>query len=1489
MKSLYLFLLTLLPALSMGARGRYSGFWNLVEATEYNVNSGLTQKFVQGIVQDSDHLIWIATWNGLEKFDGYSFHNYKSYPSDSVRLSHNRIPGVFNGPDRGLWIETYDSHMYIFDKSAERFVDPFSLHPGIKSCDEFTSRFLLPDGIMWLAARDGSLWRLDGKSYRSRGSLRYFQATRPERGETVHDIVADGLGREWVLTSHGFWVLDDDSIKGLTVYRRATPVEGGMLLIGSDGSLTRYCGPDGADRRSASSRGEAGANRFRSIAPGMEFDPQVTPLTLRDGRKVLARPGGLTLYDPCDDSVHDISGTFGGRITTLYDNPAFTSSKEMWALTDRSEVLRVDLMTLTASQLSLPYTDTGNSFFMDFVYTDPYGRVWIYPRDGHLCHYNRTDACLERAQVYNGHTRVPAPDITTMTIDDRGNLWGCTEDGFVRFTFLSPTCTLANDRASECRGLYTDRRGYIWIASKDGRISIYDKDFVYQGNLSPAGKIVGDESVKFGASVYCIMEDSRHRLWLGSRSQGLFLAVPTDDSRGSFRITRFTHSANNPESISNDAIYTVFEDRRGRLWTGTYGGGLNLIDESRDGKISFLHAANRGLPTFPIQKCNKVRHISRSSDGVIILCTTGGLVTFDEYEDDVAAIRFHRNWNDISRNSTLSNNDIIYAYEDSRHDLYLAVHSGGLCRLTSPSLLSDSLTFTHINNRNGLPSDMIKSISEDSRGRLWLALENAICSYDAATGRITTFDRHDFHLPVQVGEAPIMIGPDDVATIPMGYSVMRLDLASLAKSTYTPAIVFTGATFHSGNNPAEAIDLHNRTLSLSPDQRNISVTFSALDYVDPGNITYSYRLRGLDDSWIDNGHSHIATFYSLPAGDYVLEVRSTNCEGNWNDSTATLPIHVEPTFFETVWAKIMYFIAFLLIVLALWGVVTYIMHLQRSVDIEHKLSALKMKLFTDISHELRTPLTLIVNPVDEVLADDSLSVDSRSNLTIVKSNADRMLRLINQFLDLRKINNSKMKIYLEKIDVAAFFTGISNDFTGLARQRGISFRCDIPAGPLLSYTDPDKLEKITFNLLSNAFKYTPAGRCVTLAVRVDETDGEHTAINLSVRDEGPGIAEWHRQSVFHRFETLGRKQRGFISTGIGLSLVKELVDLLHGRIDIHSTPGEGTTFEVTLPAGYSDFSLDSNVEFILKDNDGVTLTASPEPPADGEHTLLVVEDNPEMRLMLKRIISHDYNVITAEDGLDALDMIDRATPDIIVSDIMMPRLDGLQLLARIRADRERSHIPFILLTAKASVEEKIQGLEAGADDYLTKPFSASYLKTRIKSLLDRRSRLLERLMTGESISEAESPVTPGADSGASGGSATADGSASMPPLSPYDRRLVESLMEFIERESQRPDLAIDEMAAHMNLSRTVFNRKVKSLLGLTPVELLTSVRLRNARRLLSEGSMTAAEIAYHTGFSSPQYFNRVFKAHHGCSPARWHEDMTDGIQPREVDKTNATV
>ena len=1137
---------------------------------------------------------------------------------------------------------------------------------------------------------------------------------------------------------------------------------------------------------------------------------------LQDKKLVLTTERGILIFDYLTKSFQYI--TIDEKAEPVRPEQVFQARNgTLWMFNGREKVMQCNMNDGVIHFIDYPTTTQhiNNSF----IHEDDHGTIWILPPLGELSFYNSQTQRFEQAYSYDKGNKIYYQAVgMNYMINSHHNLWARCGSGFDKISFSNGSSQyISNTDGIEVRGLFIDSNGYLWVASKNQKVEIYDDNQNYLGNLSASGNIAKDKQLSLGADIYCFFEDKQHRIWMGSRRNGLYVA--TQGING-YKLTQFTHQPNDSTSINSNSIYSICEDLQGRIWIGTYGGGVNLV-EGTFPNLHFIHKGNR-LKLYPEVQCSKVRTMRCTSDGIIMAGTMDGLLTFSTNFEELEKIIFYHNKSEESRSESLSNNDVFYTLETKSKEIYVITYSGGLSKMISDNLLSEQIQFFHYNKKNGLPSDMTYSITEDKKGYLWISFENSICKFDPKKHQFENYDRFNLHTYLPITEVPSVLDNDDKMYIGTYEGTLQLDLKKLQKSSFIPPIVFTKADIRKNDKLSISSSILDNTLKLKADERNVSISFAALDFTNKEKLEYAYRLRGVSEKWTYINQNHTASFVNLPAGNFILEVKSTNGDGVWVENITALAIHVEPTFWETKWAWMVYAFLILVTIFIVSGILVYTLNLRRKVDFEQQLTNLKLRFFTDISHELRTPLTLIANPIEEVINNESLSQEGHENMITAKRNTDRMLKLINQILDFRKIQNNKMKLYIEQVDVLPLFKQTFENFSSIAHQKDIHFELNCPQEYQTIYTDIDKLEKILFNLLSNAFKYTPNGKNILITVTFDKN-----ALNFSIKDNN-------------------------LSRGIGLSLVKELVHLLHGSIKVDSTLGKGSVFEVSLPINYDAFKSDENLEFIMNDSQQTTTSykipenTSPTEGADKNIDILIVEDNEELRHFLVNMLQKDYRILEAADGKSGLDLTVSAMPDLIISDIMMPVMDGIELLEAVKKNHDISHIPFILLSAKASLDDRIQGLEYGADDYITKPFSSSYLKARISSLLKQRDAL-RRHFTRKS----------------------GDISPSTPQITHFDETFINQIVQAVEEGLQNPDFKIEDLADSMNLSRTVFYRKIRSLLGVSPIDFVRDMRIKRAVQLLDSEAYTISEVAYMSGFSSPQYFNRVFKNIMNCTPTEY--------------------
>ena len=616
------------------------------------------------------------------------------------------------------------------------------------------------------------------------------------------------------------------------------------------------------------------------------------------------------------------------------------------------------------------------------------------------------------------------------------------------------------------------------------------------------------------------------------------------------------------------------------------------------------------------------------------------------------------------------------------------------------------------------------------------------------------------------------------------------------------------------------------------------------------------------------------------------------------DNERILDIVILPSFWETPIAYVLYILFILIIILVAVYILFTIYRLKHEVSVEQQISDIKLRFFTNISHELRTPLTLIAGPVEQVLKNDKLPADAREQLVVVERNTSRMLRLVNQILDFRKIQNKKMKMQVQRVDIVPFVRKVMDNFEAVAEEHRIDFLFQTEKEHLYLWVDADKLEKIVFNLLSNAFKYTPNGKMITMFIREDEN-----TVSIGVQDQGIGIAENKKKSLFVRFENLVDKNLfNQASTGIGLSLVKELVEMHKSTISVDSRLGEGSCFKVDFLKGKEHY--DKETEFILEDaeapvrmgqvvdianssiqsetlipDESEKIEAVYEEDAAKEENskelMLLVEDNQELREFLRSIFSPMYRVVEAADGREGANKALKYLPDIIISDVMMPEKDGIEMTRELRADMTTSHIPIILLTAKTTIESKLEGLEYGADDYITKPFSATYLQARVENLLMQRKKLQsfyrDSLMHIHiSAGQEDAPVATDMPSAEENISETVPATLEM---SPNDRKFMDKLVELMEQNMDNGELVVDDLVRELAVSRSVFFKKLKTLTGLAPIEFIKEMRIKRATQLIETGEFNMTQISYMVGINDPRYFSKCFKAQVGMTPTEYRDKV----------------
>ena len=1029
-------------------------------------------------------------------------------------------------------------------------------------------------------------------------------------------------------------------------------------------------------------------------------------------------------------------------------------------------------------------------------------------------------------------------------VTSAGVVWAIMDDGSFKRIIARRRFFELSETDENVLTLHRDRQGRIWQTNNDGSVLLRDGAGKKIGYVSLSGKVLSAKSVI--GRIYAMDSDADGNVYLGSRDAGVYKLSPLGTA---FSVTHYAHDAGDSYSLSDNEIFSVFCDGN-RVWVGTLRGGLNLM-VTEEGRTVFLHHRNR-CKNFPgYEQLYGIRSMTKAGD-VIALASSDGIFTF---KDNVAApetIRFYhsRRIND-DPHSLASNGTLSVNYIEGR-GLYVCSSHAGLCRVTSDRLLQDNLQFETWNTDAGAPSDRTLQAFADSDGQLWVIFEkglskldtNSMTSVDYMTDSIT----HTWSSPVRFDNGMTCFATEQ--------GLLTANLHGIRHQPAPSPILITSLA---ANGKPVPYSLNSDTIRLAKNQRNFTIEFAALDMEGTDLVEYAYQLEGRDRDWIKTGRHRTLSFFNLGAGTHQLLVKATDNNRTWSQQARRVTIIVQPTFWETPWAWLLYTVLGLLAVGLVLLVAMYVYRLRLNADFEKRLSEMKLRYFTNISHDLRTPLTLIDGPVSEMLHDQTLTDRNRGYLTLIRSNTRRMLTLVNQILDFRKIQNSKMHLLIERMDLKAELTEVMADFRYLANDHQIDFTLDDRTSEAaFIWGDRDKVQKIFFNLLSNAFKYTASGKRIWI-----ELESDANSVAATVCDTGKGMPQHVVGKLFARFETILTDNYMKSSTGIGLSLVRELAELHHATLQVESKEGEGSRFKVIFQKGHEQFAGDENTRMMTGTERQIATETGNDvvqanPPQVDTVSIMVVEDDAEMLQFVSGVLQTDYQVLQATDGQDGLEKATDRQPDLIISDVNMPRMNGWQLVEALKQQSETSHIPIVLLTANSTLDDRIRGASQGVDDYIVKPFSTDYLRVRIAAILQKQQQQQQYYLSQFARSSMTATML----------ELPANNSGVERRLAQIDQDMMQQLRTYME-DHLADNTPIQELAEHVGMSRTLFYNKIRTITGLTPVDFYRRYHVERSAQLMRDQGLTVSEACYRTGFSDPKYFSKVFKKFLGVTPSEY--------------------
>lgn len=1005
-------------------------------------------------------------------------------------------------------------------------------------------------------------------------------------------------------------------------------------------------------------------------------------------------------------------------------------------------------------------------------------------------------------------------------------------------------------------GIISSEEGNMWIGLDGGGVDIYNPLTGYIKHL--VNSEISEYKGLNAEDVTALFKDSDNNIWVGTWNSGIYM-LP--DKSKTFR--NFT-SANTTGDLRSDRIMSFAEDSEGTIWIGSFVNGLHSYDIKSQ---KFTHH-NETIFDDPSPGEGAMRIVLVDKNSSIWMGTTAGLYKLPAKGTQRGkAVSMNREMYQELGDSYVTN-AIVSLFEDSKGNIWIGTDGAGLCKYDP-----ESDSFRWFGQKDGLRQETIASLIEDDTGDLWMGGNNGLSQFNVETRTFKNFDIHDGLLANDFNFNAAFKDSNGLLYFGNYGGINYIDPTKIKINNNRPEVYFTDFKLfnkqvvpNESRSPLHKTISETDSLSLSHRQSVFTIEYAAINFTRPKKNQYAYYLEGFDDAWNYVGSTRSATYTNLAPGNYTFKVKAANNDGIWNETPKSLKITVLRPWWSTGWAIALYIFCLLLISYFLVKLITQRIREKRMVRMERErriqeeaLNDRKIQFFTNISHEFRTPLTLILNPLEDILGDTgrTLSSSVHEKLRIIHKNTARLKRLIDELMDFRKLQTNKFTIKVSELEAISFVDEVVSHFEEEAALRNIILMVESDDAPVYLWSDPSLLEKVIFNILSNAFKITPDNGSITVGLfkcgqnvvfPMIDLKRAIPALEIYVEDTGSGIKKEELEKVFQRFYQVKEMNSQYYGgTGIGLEVVKSFVDLLKGKVVVESEEAVGTKFRIFLPLGKDHFD---NSELLIApprtvDIPGAMNKQLPlrEEAVDGsKKTLLIVEDNAELRTYLKNELENEYGIIEVVNGVQGLEAARKRIPDLILTDVVMPEMDGFDFCTQIRKDLKTSHIPVLMLTAKAMTDDWVKGIDCGADVYLTKPFEMKVLRAQLRQILQSRQVLFKKY-----IGDSNSFTLP-------------------EQTSSLDKNFMTQVLNYISKNIADENLNVESLADELHLSRSQLYRKIKAMTGLTATEFLRKVRLERAKRLIETGTESISEVCYKVGFSSPSYFTKCFKAHFGVLP-----------------------
>lgn len=1090
------------------------------------------------------------------------------------------------------------------------------------------------------------------------------------------------------------------------------------------------------------------------------------------------------------------------------------------------------------------------------IITDKKGTIWIGTIGNGIKTYD-----LKQNTLKDVSNLIDIPGAAKSRIfcyeDKQGDMWfGIQERGLYLKIFSSKRFrSIGNSKKGQqishylVNSVVTDKKDNLWIATEGGGINVRWKG---QAEFKLFSRSNSGASIK-DKSIVKLYEDRRGWIWIGTYYEGFYCYRGMDKPLLHYNVPGYELEAR------KNYVFDFCEDSRGNLWIGSNGGGLYYFDVSKEIFTDYKSPLVSGKPELID---SYIYALEYGTDSTLWIASEHGLFSWNRNNQTFRSFQVSK--------GDLANDLVTCLKKDINGSMWIGTLSGLYRFIPDQSLLQ------RYSMENGLCSNSIKAIESDDKNRLWISTTAGISKFDLATDVFTNYFVSD-GLPCDkyvVGSS----SRDLTGKLYFGGvdGLVFFDPDSILDRKNDPNLVFTSFKIFNQEikfNPRSSENILKKdinaldTVILNYSNKSFTFEFAAINFSAPEKIKYAVQMKGFDPNLQFKDYKHrYATYTNLAPGTYVFNVKSTDLEGLWPGSERKLTVIVKPPFWATWWAVLIYIAVLFTAIYYIRKIAMFRISMKNELHLEHverekleEINQTKMQFFANVSHEIRTPLTMLLAPLEKLMNSESTDFQHK-NISYIYRNTKRLERIVNQLLELQKIENTQLKLKARETDLVKFLQEVISMFDETALDKKIHLSFEPHCDELMVWIDPEKMDKVIFNLISNAFKFSVPDGLITISIHKNSVNGTDGTFTISVSDTGSGMGQVHLERIFDRFYQIENKATGKITgTGIGLHLSKELVEKQHGTISVSSKEGFGSTFSVTLPLGnkhlISDelyFGKATQENHLNEFKSEIENLHSPlfESESDlasgsGKAMVLLIEDDIDILNYLEDELSVSYQILKANNGTDGWKLAFEQVPDLIVSDIMMPGLDGLQLCKKVKSTIETSHIPVILLTAKTSVEHEIAGLETGADEYIHKPFHPRLLKLKVDRIIEAREILKQQFSKNTSFVAKEMTVTSA------------------------DEKFLQKAIDFAKDNLSDADLNIEKMSSALNISRVHLYRKLKAITNQNPTEFIRTIRLKQAAYLLTQGKLNVSEIAYMVGFNSHQYFSNSFQKYFNMSPTEY--------------------